>query len=105
VRGSMIDQDDKLTVGELTKPRRGRPPSGKALTPAQRKASQRRQNFTYLCKHVDDIDFNTLPLSALLEYLPRAIKGGRVTIVDAITTRLKFLASQNVKGNKTDKSR
>jgi hypothetical protein len=81
--GKLIDQNNTLTTDESPKRRPGRPPSVKALTPTQRKASQRHQNFTNICKQVEDIDFNKLPITALLEYLPRAIKAGRVSVVEA----------------------
>lgn len=99
----MIDKNDVLTVDAFALPRRGRPRTGKALTPNERKANQRRKAFEALLDHPENINFSKLSVSALIERLPNAIKGGRTDIVDGITKRLKSIAEEKRTKNAEDK--
>lgn len=92
----MIDTKDKATVDAFAAPRRkGRPPSGNAMTPAKRKAAQRRRDFTALCTDLNAIDFRGASITSLLEYLPKAISAGRVMAVEAISQELVVRAQEN----------
>ncbi len=93
----MIDANDNFTMDAFTEaPRRkGRPPTGKAMTPSARKAAQRRRDFMALCTDLGAIDFHGASITSLLEYLPKAIAAGRVLAVEAIAAELILRATHN----------
>ena len=80
----MIDPKDTATgnlVGGIPK-RRGRPPTGKAKTGAERMRAMRRR---FRC--ADDI--KTIPTSILLEELAANLRGGFPANFDAIVDELR----------------
>ncbi|CAN7641480.1 hypothetical protein LJR129_004966 [Acidovorax sp. LjRoot129] len=77
----MQDPKDKFTVDILGKKRRGRPPTGRARTPAEHKAAQRER------------DRNAAPssmtVSGIMEALARAVREKDLSRFDALTQELR----------------
>ncbi len=74
------------------KRKRGRPPTGKAIPDAERKRKQRRGSYTTFCVDVNDLSLHDVSLTAMLEFIPKAINLGRVDVVEKITRRIVKIA-------------
>jgi hypothetical protein len=72
-------------------PKRGRPATGTAMTPAQRKAAQRERALEQvaICE-----DLTTVSTTMLCELLPIAVNQGRVYLARDITDELLARAKQ-----------
>ncbi len=95
----MIDKNDTSTVDAFEKKRRGRPPTGNALTSAQKQAAKRDRDFRKLCTDLSGVNLNSLSITAIFEQLPWAITKGRVDSVTLLTNELINRAKKIAKYN------
>ena len=67
--------------------RRGRPPTGQALTAAERKAAQRKRDREH--RTLTENELESVTISGLLEHLSSSTRDGRVDDLDRITAELR----------------
>lgn len=79
------------------KRKRGRPATGKAISAQERKRQQRRRSFEEFCVHINDVNLNSVSLTAMLEHIPKAVKLGRVDLVEKIMLRIVKITKGNTK--------
>jgi len=83
----MIDSRDKKTVDAFT-PRRGRPVTGAAMTPAQRMAAKRARDRAAINAAVYPVDYASVSTSALIESLADAVRTGSPAAVRKLSNEL-----------------
>lgn len=88
----MIDKKDRKTIEAF--PKRGRPSTGKALTPAERKKQQRERAKKTIWSS-DIPDYSQIPTAMLLESLSFAVSTGAPNIAKAITREIIKRAKAN----------
>lgn len=96
------DSKDKSTLPLIPEPKKvGRPSTGSALTPAQRKAQQRQRDR----EKVVSENLSDVTITALCEQLQRVVSNGDVDLVKGITLELmkraKAIFKDNVTATKT----
>lgn len=93
----MIDKNDKLTQDFISK-NRGRPATGNAMTPAERKRRQRSRAATELRKAMNgEQSMADLSMTALMHELHYAVKLGQVEIVKKLNAEILKRAKGNAK--------
>jgi len=83
----MIDSRDKKTVDAFT-PRRGRPVTGTAMTPAQRMAAKRARDRAAINAAVYPVDYASVSTSALIESLSGCVNMGMPAAVRKVAAEL-----------------
>lgn len=84
----MIDQNDKATLDAFGKVRRGRPPTGKAMSAAERKAAQRQRDRERMFAE-DSSSWKEMTVAGLIETLPAAVSSGNIEWVRAVHRELE----------------
>lgn len=92
------DSKDKLTLSLISEPKKlGRPSTGSALTPAQRKAQQRQRDRQLITNE----SLSNATTTALCEQLQHRVSMGDVDLVKGITLELMKRARLAMKNNVT----
>lgn len=96
----MIDSTDTTTADLFQEPKkkRGRPATGKALSPAERKRRQRRRHVERVRDLMrEDVSVSELPMATLTEMLPRLVQWGQSDLVERICAELIVRTETNRK--------
>lgn len=82
--------EDKLTLELLpTPPRRGRPPTGMAMSPAQRKRAQRsRDRVARFSAYDDAASMRSLTDEALLDEVRRCMNAGQLALLQSLFSEI-----------------
>lgn len=88
----MIDKQDLKTVDAFPFQKRGRPSTGKALTPAQRKARQRAKDWITIANSVNRSDLKNMTTTGLLEQLSSAVSTKNYDLTKMITSEILIRA-------------
>lgn len=81
----MIDKTDSKTIDAFPAKKRGRPPTGKAMTPAQRKAAQRKRALLDVRKALEGkVPMSELSLTALITEMEASVRCGDFKTVNRI---------------------
>lgn len=93
----MKDTIDTRTPDLLPTPKkRGRPATGHAMTPAERKREQRRRDQRAIWM-ADSPEWQGLTVTGLLEHMGQAVAGGYAGVAQAIANELIRRAAENKK--------
>ena len=92
----MIDKTDKKTIDLLGTKKRGRPVTGSAMTPAERKRAQRQRVRDDLrAVSQGEAKYSELTLTSLFQLLEEAVRFGNPDMVGTIAKELKSRAKSN----------
>lgn len=84
----MIDTRDSLTMDAFPQARRGRKPTGKALSAAERKRAQRERDKAAASRAASPADYAAMSTTGLLEALAEAVRDKSPVVAKKLAAEL-----------------